>query len=382
MLSIDMLPAGKGDCLWIEYGRGPDLRRLLVDGGMPGTAEVLRARISSMAPAPCRFELLVVTHIDLDHIGGILDLLRRPPSNLVLGDVWFNGWPQLEESAQRGMSEKISRSTSGTDDDDVLGVRQGEDLSGWIQAGGYPWNAAFGGGPVVIEPAGELPRRQLAGDLRLTLLAPTRQRLDALRQVWKEEVRWAGEKPGEVLLRLGEERSDRREEDEEILGAALDVEALARSRWPADASKANGTSIALLLEHDGKRCLLAGDSYAGDVTESVLGLAGEESESTLRIDALKLSHHGGRKSTSIELIESLACPRFLFSTNGAQHRHPDRESVARVIVHGKRSGLRPCLCFNYRTEQTSLWDDADLFRRYPYALEYPVPGEEGLRVEL
>ena len=33
MLRIEMLPAAHGDCLWIEYGSGTNVHRILIDGG-------------------------------------------------------------------------------------------------------------------------------------------------------------------------------------------------------------------------------------------------------------------------------------------------------------------------------------------------------------
>lgn len=36
MFRIEMLPAAHGDALWIEYGAGGTIHRLLVDGGTPG----------------------------------------------------------------------------------------------------------------------------------------------------------------------------------------------------------------------------------------------------------------------------------------------------------------------------------------------------------
>ena len=74
MLSIEMLPARHGDCLWIEYAEGVSdrTRRILVDGG-PGFAYgALRARIEQLPLAEREFELVVVTHIDADHIEGII----------------------------------------------------------------------------------------------------------------------------------------------------------------------------------------------------------------------------------------------------------------------------------------------------------------------
>ena len=65
------------------------------------------------------------------------------------------------------------------------------------------------------------------------------------------------------------------------------------------------------------------------------------------MDALKLSHHGSRQAHSKALLDLLDCPRYLVSTNGYSHCHPDREAIARTILWG---GDDATLYFNYRTE--------------------------------
>src|SRR5688572_14613920 len=80
MYTIEMLPASLGDCLWIEYGDEHTPHRILIDGGTVGTIDAIRAKICSVAKREgrCHLELVVVTHIDADHIEGIIKLLGEP----------------------------------------------------------------------------------------------------------------------------------------------------------------------------------------------------------------------------------------------------------------------------------------------------------------
>ena len=84
-------------------------------------------------------------------------------------------------------------------------------------------------------------------------------------------------------------------------------------------------------------------------------------------------------ATTIELLSILDCGHYLVSTNGNIFYHPDRESIARVILHG---GKRPVLHFNYRSPYNELWDSAVLKERYGYAAQYPQDGTTGLRVSV
>ena len=75
MFRIEMLPAAHGDCLWIEYGSGSTVHRILIDGGPAHAYPALRERILHLPADERRFDLLVITHIDADHIEGIIRLL-------------------------------------------------------------------------------------------------------------------------------------------------------------------------------------------------------------------------------------------------------------------------------------------------------------------
>src|SRR5271166_3132648 len=96
-----MLPAGHGDCLWIEYG--DPTRRILVDGGPYYSYKHLRNRIEQLDVGDRHFELLIVTHIDADHIEGILRLLQEPQHlGVSFDDVWFNGATQINAALDQG----------------------------------------------------------------------------------------------------------------------------------------------------------------------------------------------------------------------------------------------------------------------------------------
>src|SRR5689334_14820713 len=89
-ITFEALPARLGDCLLIECHReGERPWRALIDGGPPDTWPTLRARLNRLPRADRRLDLVVVTHIDSDHIGGMLPFFESPP--VEVGDVWFNG---------------------------------------------------------------------------------------------------------------------------------------------------------------------------------------------------------------------------------------------------------------------------------------------------
>lgn len=371
-----MLPAAYGDCLWIEYGPSSRPRRVLIDGGISSTYKKLLERIRALPEDERRFELFIVTHVDADHIEGSIRLLGGMRTyGITFGDVWFNGYDQL----------------NNLPDDDLLGGVQGEFLSALIKSRRVPWNKAFGGNAVMARDEGQLPTVELDGGLRLTVLSPTLATLQALRVAWDKEVEKARldrKSISAVLKALHARRALRPEDDygDELGEEQIGVRALADRAAKPDTSEANGSSIAVLSEFDDpedgrtKRCLLTGDAFAPVLRASLLRHLG--GPGVLSVDALKLPHHGSKSNVSRELLELLRCRSFLFSSNGRRYGHPDPEGVARVIVYG-RGGGNPELVFNYRTEINEVWEaGASRGGGDPYTVRYPQAAGGGIEVDL
>ena len=111
----------------------------------------------------------------------------------------------------------------------------------------------------------------------------------------------------------------------------------------------------LLAEFDKAKALLAGDAHAGVLLKTIPRLLAARPGLTL--DAFKLPHHGSKKNVSLPLVQSIPARKYLFSTNGAQFKHPDAEAVSRVLIGNPE---RKELWFNYRTVYNELWRDKEL----------------------
>jgi beta-lactamase superfamily II metal-dependent hydrolase len=349
MLRIEMLPASHGDGLWIEYGDTNAPRRVLIDGGVPGDAPRLVARAAAAGGA-CRLELLVISHLDADHIGAPLAFLQKLPAQVEIGDVWFHGRKHLPS--------------------DFLSFKHADEVSALLTARGLPWNEAFGGGAVMIPAEGALPVKELAGGATLTLLSPGRPQLATLARRWDEEVARGG---GPAMLGVGEAAP--RTSKARSASGPIDVGALAALPFEADATAPNGSSIAFLFEYAGQRVLFGADAHAPVLERSLARLPGE---TPLALDAFKVPHHGSAKNLSAGLLAAVDCRRFLVSTNGRQFHHPDREAIAR-IVHGVKGAT---VYFNYRTPRNEGWGDEALRAAHGYEVVYPAAGAEGLVLEL
>ena len=80
LMHVYVLDIGQGDAVFVVT---PDGRRMLVDGGPDPTA-TLAAVSSLMPPGDRRLDLVAATHLDSDHVGGLLGVLDRYGVGVVL----------------------------------------------------------------------------------------------------------------------------------------------------------------------------------------------------------------------------------------------------------------------------------------------------------
>jgi hypothetical protein len=328
MYRIEMLPAAHGDALWIEYGPPGAQTRIVIDGGPASTyARGLRARIERMkAEEHSHIDLFVITHIDCDHIDGAIIFLRECRRlRVTVGEIWFNGWRHLPESGE------------------AYQPLQGEFLSALIDTNGQyrnVWNRKFRGNAIAVPADGALPQVTLRNDGRLTLLSPFGKQLARLRSQWSAAMR--DFTPGDArsaLARLEQRRDYRPPQVPDTFAAQT---------YGADRSAPNGSSIAFLLEHDGRCCLFAGDAHARVLVESLKRLTRERHMDRITLDAFKLPHHGSMGNVSPELLSLVDCRHWLISTNGAVFDHPDRATVELIAgLHGNST-----IYCNYRVPST------------------------------
>ena len=429
-VTIEMLPANYGDALHISYGDEVEQHHIWIDGGIKGSFKKgWEKRVRQLGQQGAELDLLVVTHIDADHINGVQAFVSgnqkggHPPAIIPVRQVWFNQYRHIREYAQpravsgelgtdttmrwrtRGefvrevagravalaplaarLALTVPRYTSGL----FRGPEEGEQLASLL-GGDYPSNRDFNDKAVARSDVP--PEVSLPGGARAWVLSPTGEKLADLCHVWEEYLaeknlphllqvpgirpEGAGDAlvPGFVQHLMLQARSrfeamlKGREED-----LAAPIEVLARRDFNEDDSPANGSSIALLFEYAGHKLLLAGDAHPNVLVEGLQRL-GYSAQFPLELDALKLSHHGSRANTNDKLLGMIRCDRYLISTNGKTFNHPDKECLARVIWANQE---RPdtVLYFNYTgtAAERAIADAADQ-QRYRYRIEHLSQGK-------
>ena len=333
--------------------------------------------------------MLTITHIDTDHIDGAMTLLLDE-MDIEFGDIWFNG----RNHAQRPLSPVAGNR--------YLGGVQGQVLSAILDIPRFPWNTAFRGRAIVVDPAKRSFPTTVIGGLTFTILSPRVKQLKRLAASWDRDIVMALKN-----LELIPEGSTETDVAKRIHEGGFDLaRKLLSSRYPkrlepppdweqgtedgvylGDNSEPNGSSIAFLVENEQRDAavLFTGDAHSSVLAKSVVELLALRGTRRLRLDALKLPHHGSQHNVTPDLLAKLKCPAFLFSSDGSHgYDHPDDETIKWILADAKSQGIRPALYFNYLSHKTKPWRKKSAGNGELYDAHYPEQGEgeHGLIIQI
>jgi hypothetical protein len=300
LFSLDVLRAAHGDCLCLHFGKGQKPGLILIDGG-PDTiyAKSLKPRLDQIRKGrklaetkPLPVDLVMISHIDDDHIQGMLDLFKTLADTkregglvfLKIRSLWHNSFARLL-------------------------ARQTKDVQKTVAA-------AYG-----VASLGDAPRLEgLDQDVAKVLASvPQGAKLEdyasqlEIRNVESADGLIAAGKPFKPL-QLG----------------PLSITELASY---TDKTPFNLSSIVALVESGGKKILLTGDAR-GDKVLAALRLAGLLKEgSTLHVDILKAPHHGSDRNISADFFQAITADHYVFSGDGG-YGNPERATLEMLAQAG------------------------------------------------
>ena len=355
---IEMLPACEGDALLIEYGKSNKLNKILIDAGPLSSFAAVENKMNALHNKD--FELVVVTHVDTDHIDGIIRLFGPARGNWLINpkEIWFNGLNHVRKFHNLEM----------------LGGIQGDYLSAVIsKRANEIWNKSFKSGAIVADESAKLPSIKLEGGMQITILSPNRASLKKLAPVWEKDVKKHHIKPGDIDAAFNQLVNTGKYKASDLLGADGLLGGKLTKQLGNDPSEANGSSIGFLAEYSGKSCLFFGDAHQDVLCDSLKKIV--PIGNRLKVDAVKMPHHASKNNISKDLISMIDAKYYLVSTNGDKHSHPDKEAIETVI---NNASAVPTLCFNYDTKTTKTWKT----KSKKYNAEYPGQGASGLVIEL
>lgn len=363
MLKIKMYPAGNGDAFLISAAG----KNILIDGGYAQTFnEHIVHDLRNISTKGEHLDLLIASHIDADHISGLIQFLSvngssSAPKIVPIGAIWHNSLKCLTaqnhnkpQSADQTILDALCRrghlqhSVGGATE---ISARQGSSFASLIYSGGYQWNGhdgtasiSVGSAPVIDMPGGHI-----------SVIAPSQERLDGLLKWWRRELRKLGYRGSmgaddiidDAFEFMCEHSGDSSVSQPSLLSAGYKS---LNEAYDPDTSITNGSSIATIVELGGVRVLMLADAWAEDLVQTLRSL--QSQGCSMIFDAIKISHHGSLRNTSPELLQLVDAPRYFVSSNGAKHDHPDIEVLTAII--DRPAPFPRTLYFNYSTTASNL----------------------------
>jgi hypothetical protein len=332
--SLEVIRARKGDCLMLHYGTEQEPRLMLIDGGPSGVfgphltprIEAVRAARELEDQDSLPVDVLMLSHVDDDHIKGILELTRdlreqkgdREPLWVRVASLWHNSFDDLLGTTPEELEVEASYGAASLSGDGELphgedfdvamvlaSIPQGRTLRDDAEFLGWRSNHEFAG-RLILATQDSQPF-ELDGGLEITVVGPLQAELIALQ---KAHDKWL------------KDQKKKRETDPDAALAAF-----------TDRSVPNLSSLVMLVKAGGKTILITGDARGDKILEGLVmkGLLDEDPESTLHVDVLKVPHHGSANNVETRFFERVTADHYVFSGDG-KHGNPERETLEMLFA--------------------------------------------------
>ncbi len=384
MFKLEVLRAKHGDCLFLHHGDPLAPRHILIDGGPRGVyRKFLKPRLMHLQEEddperPVKLDLVMVSHIDHDHIRGILDLakdmeeafdLNQQPM-VEIAALWHNTFADFvpDKKGQKRPVEDGALEVADVGDPDIdlmlqphtklvlSSVKEGRqlrDLSRRLTIDVNP-NGKNG----LVLGGHELKD----GDLTLKVLGPTRADADDLKKKWDKEV--------EKLL-------------EKEQAARMDAAAY------LDKSVFNLSSIVVMAEREGRRMLLTGDARGDKIIENLEEHGLMDDEGKIHVDLLKMPHHGSDRNVEDDFFKRVTADHYVVSGDG-RHHNPELETY-RMLFKARQGGDPYVIHVTYPPEELvadypkeeleDLLDEAEAAGA-KFRMRYPENGQDTMTIAL
>ncbi|WP_066223720.1 ComEC/Rec2 family competence protein [Formosa haliotis] len=320
---LNILPANNGDSILIKtYDKNRNEVIILIDGGTPTTFKYsLKKHLKEIA----KIDLLVLTHIDNDHIGGLKNFFKNGLiEKIEIGEIWYN---QPDAEFYESRSEKA-----------IISVPQAEDWKALIK------EKKNG---VAIKEITTENRIINIKDLEFTILSPTSEIINKLYKAWLKKRNKPIEKAIKSQISICKPSFSKSLEELNKIDF--------KPEKSIDNDIYNSSSIAFLLRCPDLSLLLLADSRAEVIIDNLKNM--DYSESTpVEVDFVKVSHHGSLNNTSQDLLSLIKSNNYIISTNGgtSKHKHPSRETIARIVCKKNRNDDILNIYTNYSLDRIKL----------------------------
>jgi beta-lactamase superfamily II metal-dependent hydrolase len=360
VLTLKVIQAYYGDCMIVGFGKKASPKYLLIDGGSPNTyANHLKKELKNINAANNQLELIVLTHIDNDHISGIVELLnelrdlkaQHKKPIIRIAAIWHNAFEKtvemLGDVSKRlaTFSSTTSPSFSNSEGNPFRGMAEGEKTLRLVQSLEIPLNQGFTKDIILCEDS---PNPFILDDLKLWIVGPNEKNLEKLKKEWLDWI-----KSHDKALRS------------------------ARKSVSIDTSTPNLSSIVMLVESGDKKILLTGDATYKDILEGLRKVGQLDETGKLHVDILKLPHHGSARNVSEKFFEMVTADQYIVSADGT-NGNPDFQTLKWLILSAANQKRSIQIFATNETKSIREVTDAYDQKNYGYSITCLRAGENSM----
>ncbi|AND65218.1 hypothetical protein AX766_12890 [Flavobacterium covae] len=378
-MKLTVFPALNGDSFLLET----EASTLLIDGGYVDTyKKYIKPKVIELKKNGKSLSHTIITHIDNDHISGIIKFIEENKTyELINIDfIWHNSYNQIKdiddslEFKGKPLSELtinyVLKEENDTTNKNISAV-QGSTLASLLKKHNYNWNTQFKNHLVSTDSEMEV----ISNDITFKILSPNNDKLKELKKYWKRELYKKGfssdenlddfnEDAFEYILSLEKEKK-RLAKKNVSSSSSIIIDDLVKDSFIEDDTATNGSSIAFILENKKHKFLFLADSHPSIIVQNLKKYY-KDDEFPVKFDLIKIAHHGSKSNTSPELLNLIDSEKYIFSTNGLIHNHPDKETIARII--SRPSEFTRNLYFNYPLEILNDFKDEKMMEKYNFKI--------------
>ena len=306
-IRFEFFEAGHGDSILIST----DEVNILIDGGDTGTSETIEYFIEEKSIK--KIDLVILTHIDKDHIKGLIELLDNDVQKItkdknyipLIKEIWFNSFKNTSNKGDElFIPPKTTNNTSINHH--ITFTKLMNLLNGAIKYKDF----------IFIDNK----KRFQKGDIEIILLSPNQKKLSKLYTKYKKKIDSTNSSVSKYC----------RDSDESI-DNLYDVP-FSKS---TDSRVENGSSIAFILVHKEKKFLFLADAHIGLIIEELEKYKRDFNDNKkIKFEFIKLSHHGSRNNIHEKFLELVDTNNYVILTDSkGRNGHPDKETLSKIIVH-------------------------------------------------
>lgn len=356
MLILKIVQAKFGDCLIVKFGDDQNAKHMLIDGGPGGVyRDYLKDELEQIKSSGGQLDLVILSHIDGDHIVGLLDLTEELKENMAddaeplidVKELWANTFSNTIskgnnlKNALQNMLNNVNNlsSTLPSGNLAVQSIRQGDILRRNALLLDIPINGITDQDIISLDTVKESVEMD---NVKMNIIGPNEENLEKLREEWYE---WIRKNEPNVLTT-----------DRELLSKI-------------DRSVPNLSSIMFLLEAEGNTILFTGDGR-GDFILNGLEKAGlMDDNGTVHVDVFKAPHHGSIRNATRDFFNRVTADKYVISGDG-RHDNPGFKTLSWIVECAHEQGREIELICTNKTEATEKIEEEYPASEYGYQMNY------------